>query len=401
MEHCRAKDRAAAQGSRYLVLALMGIGYLAVPGDWTPSAYASDPAAGDVSETVRVTGVGVTEDLARRSGWAQAVSQVVGTLVKSETVVQNEHLIKDEILAYSDGFVDHSTPISTRVDDGLTYVEMDVSVRKQGLRDRLVALHVVDGKLDGGSIGATVHTQLDAVAQARAAILDAVAPFRQGSHVTVARVGEMQLLPSPAGGRVRVGAKIVVDADAVKASNTRLAALLAGIATSHGSTVYSFPVSGQSSGGPNLGAALFQDRSSVVWLSTSRRPATGGFPVEWYSIPEGMFTGKGTDAQTTGVFAPPELDVVARLLDGTGSALVEGRAQFTGPGPGAPYIYVLYDSRGRHRPEGEVSLTWEASFELPVTPEQATRVTSWQISIEPDVSRGNIDNKYLVSFDPA
>ena len=50
-------------------------------------------------------GIGNNPDAALKNALHQAVQQVVGTLVNSESLVKNDDLIKEEILTHSNGFV--------------------------------------------------------------------------------------------------------------------------------------------------------------------------------------------------------------------------------------------------------------------------------------------------------
>ncbi len=62
---------------------------------------------GDTTQTSTVVsrGVGMTPDAALKDAFVQAVQQVVGVMMSAETMVENDKIIKDNVLTYSDGFV--------------------------------------------------------------------------------------------------------------------------------------------------------------------------------------------------------------------------------------------------------------------------------------------------------
>src|SRR5712692_9942416 len=71
-----------------------GGGLLALAGE-EPAAY----------RTVVAEGVGQTAEDARKDAFRNAVRQAVGALIDAETLVQNDQVIKDEVLTYSNALV--------------------------------------------------------------------------------------------------------------------------------------------------------------------------------------------------------------------------------------------------------------------------------------------------------
>ena len=72
------------------------------------------------TKIVLATGVGETEHEAIKDAGRSAVKEAVGMFLVSETIVENDELIKDEVLAVSDGFVSNFRTISKgRDEDGL------------------------------------------------------------------------------------------------------------------------------------------------------------------------------------------------------------------------------------------------------------------------------------------
>ena len=81
------------------------------------------------TKVVIATGVGETEHEAIKDAGRSAVKEAVGMFLVSETIVENDDLIKDEVLSVSDGFVSKFRTISKRKDeDGLVEVKATITV---------------------------------------------------------------------------------------------------------------------------------------------------------------------------------------------------------------------------------------------------------------------------------
>lgn len=85
------------------------------------------------SAAVVVTGSGATPDDALRSALRQAVGQVMGELVDSETLTKNDELITDKILTYSKGYVSEWHELKSWKDDGLIFKQLLVKVQRREL----------------------------------------------------------------------------------------------------------------------------------------------------------------------------------------------------------------------------------------------------------------------------
>jgi hypothetical protein len=106
---------------------------------------------------IEVAGNGATTTEARDNGFRLAVESALGSLISSETVVQNGRVQRDEIISYAAGFVDRFETVETRTGpDGIT-VTMRVWVKRSALADRLLNRSEKSGEVDGAR--ATVQLQ--------------------------------------------------------------------------------------------------------------------------------------------------------------------------------------------------------------------------------------------------
>ena len=105
--------------------------------------------AAEVQTTVS-QGIGSSADAALKDALNQAVQQVVGSLVNSETLVKNDKLIKEEILTHSNGYVKkyHVLKKVHPISNGMYSVTIKAEVVEQTLKERLNNINVTQVTLD-------------------------------------------------------------------------------------------------------------------------------------------------------------------------------------------------------------------------------------------------------------
>ena len=113
--------------------------------------YISDALCAN-SISVTVSGYGNTPDDAERSAIQKAVRKAIGEFVDAETIAQNGELIKDEVLTYSDGFVESKKILTGPEKDpdlGVFAVTIEAKVVRNKLIERLkeskISVSVVSG----------------------------------------------------------------------------------------------------------------------------------------------------------------------------------------------------------------------------------------------------------------
>ena len=114
------------------------------------------------TQAILVEGQGTSPDEALRDAFRNAVRQVVGSVVDAETLVKNDEIISDQVLTYSDGFIDHYDTVSTRQEGGLTRTRIRARVRQGDVATRLRAAKVAVKDVDGGGLFARAVTTLEA-----------------------------------------------------------------------------------------------------------------------------------------------------------------------------------------------------------------------------------------------
>jgi len=114
---------------------------------------------------VRVKSSGVDETQAREQGFKLAVNKAIGSLLVSESVVENHEVIRHDIINYSSGYVTDFKVRSTGLENGLVYVDMDVWVKRSRLADRLLAQANSSGKIDGEQVAVRYQSLVQERAQ--------------------------------------------------------------------------------------------------------------------------------------------------------------------------------------------------------------------------------------------
>mgnify|MGYP000906710164 CR=1 FL=1 len=118
-------------------------------------------ALGQVKE-IKVTSMGETPDAAEKQAITDAVRQAVGAYIDSDTLVQNEEVIKDRILTVSNGFVKEYKVIAParKRDDGLFEIQIVAKVEINQLLAALKSTSLIHADLDGQNIWAEGVTKL-------------------------------------------------------------------------------------------------------------------------------------------------------------------------------------------------------------------------------------------------
>ena len=96
-------------------------------------------------------GIGCSTDAALKDALNQAVQQVVGSMVSSEAFMKNDELIKEQVLTYSDGFVQKYEVLKpAKINSGgLVEITIKAFVTQKKLQKRLETVNVLKVKVEG------------------------------------------------------------------------------------------------------------------------------------------------------------------------------------------------------------------------------------------------------------
>ena len=97
-------------------------------------------------ETIDVvaSGVGMNETEATKDALGNAVRQAIGAIVGTDSLVRNEDVIRDQILTYSDGFVEKYEAVGkpTATLNGLTSMTIRARVVRRKLIQKVKAANI-------------------------------------------------------------------------------------------------------------------------------------------------------------------------------------------------------------------------------------------------------------------
>lgn len=106
----------------------------------------------EVEKDVLVGGYGISREKALNDAFKEAVRQVVGVVIDSETILFNEKIIKDEILTASNGYIVKFDIISEEKDEEIYKIKIKADVATQNIRDKIKALNIASFKMDGNNL---------------------------------------------------------------------------------------------------------------------------------------------------------------------------------------------------------------------------------------------------------
>jgi len=102
---------------------------------------------------IRVAGTGTNENAALQAAFVLAIEQQTGTLILSERESQNLKLLKNDIFAYSSGYVDDFKIVSTIKNDNSVTVIVDVVVSESKIKNRILGNSKSNKEFDGNKHG--------------------------------------------------------------------------------------------------------------------------------------------------------------------------------------------------------------------------------------------------------
>lgn len=181
-------------------------------------------AAAEAQQSVVAEGVGGNADEALKDAFREAIRQVVGTLVDSETRVKDDKIISDKVLTYNDGVIKRFDKISEKEERGLVRVRIRATVERRNLVARLREFKITVKAVEGKDVAAEVMTRGEARANATELLQK---ELKELPKVLVAEARKIDAKDYDEDTKsLRVDVSLKGDADKYKAFLTRLLPLL-------------------------------------------------------------------------------------------------------------------------------------------------------------------------------
>ena len=175
-------------------------------------------AAATNQKQITVVGLGLTSEAAEKQAITDAVRQAVGAFIDSNTIVQNEEVIKDRILSVSSGFVKEYKPAAParKREDGLYEITIVATVESSKVVQALKEQNLISGEVAGQNLWAESSTKV-MNAQDGVAMLEAKIPEFIKNSVTITPLGKdgkPQFVKDASGNEVPSTAPAIVSEDA-------------------------------------------------------------------------------------------------------------------------------------------------------------------------------------------
>jgi hypothetical protein len=107
---------------------------------------------------IEVGGQGRTPEEARLNGFRLAVERAVGSVVASETEVNNARISRDEIISYASGYVERYEIVKSEPQGAGYQVNMKVWIKRSALANRLLNTSKAAGDLEGAKVAVQLQT---------------------------------------------------------------------------------------------------------------------------------------------------------------------------------------------------------------------------------------------------
>lgn len=130
-------------------------------------------------QQVVADGYGVSDEEATKNAIQAAVQQVVGAVVETQTIVENDELIQDKIITYASGFVTkvEQMPVNKKNEKGIFHVRIKATVERKKLIEKLKAANVAVLTIDGESLFAEVLSKGQEEKDSRTLLIEAFADY--------------------------------------------------------------------------------------------------------------------------------------------------------------------------------------------------------------------------------
>ena len=107
---------------------------------------------------IEVAGEGTTLEESKLNGFRIAVEQAVGSVIASETEVNNNRITRDEIISYASGYVDRYEVVSQAPSQNGYRTVMKVWIKRSSISNRLLHTSPTSTEINGDKASTTLST---------------------------------------------------------------------------------------------------------------------------------------------------------------------------------------------------------------------------------------------------
>lgn len=174
------------------------------------------------SEKVIVLGLGEDQVSAHKNALRNAVEQVVGTYVKSDTMVQNSALINDEILTHSAGYVKASKILSVNKNNDSIEVKIEAYVVTTKLVSKIKELNIAMRDVDGDSLFGEAITRYASTKSGGELLNSVLSKFPQSAYIIKIGKPQIESVDNANSARIRLRLSVSFDSNFIVELETAL-----------------------------------------------------------------------------------------------------------------------------------------------------------------------------------
>ena len=169
---------------------------------------------GAVVEVREAVGFGLDQDRAVDSAYNDAIEQVVGVLVVAETVVENDRIVRDRVLTYSEGTVEAHDVLARGSEEGQHRAVIRALVRLDRLRQKLQRDKIPVRDISGQDIARELRRKGTRERTAAEMFRRKMQEFRLDNFLSVALPSAPEIVESStASAKLRVEVRLTTDLD--------------------------------------------------------------------------------------------------------------------------------------------------------------------------------------------
>jgi hypothetical protein len=237
---------------------------------------------------VVATGVGSDSQQAQQNAFSSAIEQALGVLVDAETIVENDQLVRDQVLKFSRGYVNDFEVLERADKGGLHFVRIRAKVAAGRLGEKLKAQDIVARKIPGSLLYNTLIQKVRFAESTREMFRTATVDFRPDKLLTVTMVDTPPVIENDGlNVKLTVAYRLTSNLEAWKSIHTKLNPLLRSVATKQLTSKYIDRSNlGSEYGFQSQPPIYHDDDFTLIWIFEKSTSVAGTTNWDGYLIPE-------------------------------------------------------------------------------------------------------------------
>ena len=234
------------------------------------------------------TGVGSNPQRAQENAFSAAIEQALGVLVDAETIVENDQVVRDQVLKFSRGYVNDFEVLERGDNGGLHSVRIRAKVAAGELGKKLKAGNIVAREIPGSLLYDELMQELRFAENAREMFRAATVDFRPDRLLTVTIVDTPPVIENDGPNvKLTIAYRLTANVEAWKSIRAELTPLLQSMATKHLNSKYIDHSYSKNEYGFQSQPPIHRDDDfTLIWLFKGSTSVAGTTDWDGYTVPE-------------------------------------------------------------------------------------------------------------------